>query len=122
MPNSIEKIPPIRDRIERYNDDNNKRDDSDDDETNYRHHHVMTPPEQDFSYLKQSTHGKRSVHYDNNQIDEYEDRPLRSMTTNESPPETMLRRRYIAHWGLPGLLKISIAIFDEYSPKRLKLN
>ena len=64
----------------------------------------MTPPEQDFSYLKRATQGKRSVHYDiepmNN--DHEEQRPLRIPREPEPPIESVLRRRYIAHWGLPG--------------------
>lgn len=105
MPISVEKIPPIRDEIERHED---KNDDyhyknSDDEDTNLRHHHAMTPPEQDFSYLKRSSHPKRSVHYDTTQIDEFESRPLRTNLENDPAFENVLRRRYIAHWGLPGM-------------------
>ena len=105
MPIPIEKIQVVEDEMERqhYGKDDHDGKDDDDDEHNNRHRHAMTPPEQDFSYLKNSANGKRSVHYDIEQLNHYEDRPLRTTNDNEPPLESVLRRRFIAHWGLPGL-------------------
>lgn len=56
--------------------------------------------EHEFSFLNQLAM-KRSVHYDIESIDDDYGQPLRSVEP-PSPMETVLRRRYIAHWGLPG--------------------
>lgn len=116
MPIPIEKIQVVEDEIERQHDD--ERDHHhhhhhhfhrpqlhSEDENDYRHGQAMTPPEQDFSYLKRSTQGKRSVHYDIEPMNQDEQRPLRIPREPESPLENVLRRRYIAHWGLPGLFE-----------------
>jgi uncharacterized membrane protein YukC len=97
MPIPIEKIQVIEDEIERQH---GAEVTSDDDENEMRHTTAMTPPDQDFSFLKNSAHTKRSVHYNIEQLDDHEQRPLRTVHENEN----VLRRRYIAHWGLPGSL------------------
>ena len=56
--------------------------------------------EHEFSFLNQPAL-KRSVRYDIESIEDEHDQPLRSVEP-PSPLETVLRRRYIAHWGLPG--------------------
>ena len=106
MPIPIEKIQVIEDEIERRHENKNghKNDDDDDDDDTYRRHHkhAMTPPEQDFSYLKHSSHAKRSVHYDDEQMNQHEHRPFRTTQDADQSLDNVLRRRYIAHWGLPG--------------------
>jgi hypothetical protein len=94
MPIPIEKIQVVEDEIERL-------DHEDDEHSNF--HRTITPPEQDFSYLNRPSHVKRSVHYDIEPIKNHEDQPLRSKSEAEqSSLDNVLRRRYIAHWGLPG--------------------
>jgi len=100
MPIPIEKIQVVEDEIERERDVKAKIDiDEDDDD---HHTTAMTPPDQDFSYLKNPPRSKRSVHYDIEQLDDHEHQPLRTILENEQPLDNVLRRRYIAHWGLPG--------------------
>ena len=75
------------------------KDRKDDDVEDYKIRH-MTPPSQDFSFLKNASQAKRTVHYDIDQMDNQERQPLRGIY--EQPLQHVLRRRYIAHWGLPG--------------------
>ena len=63
--------------------------------------------EQDFSFLNKLP-VRRSVHYDIESIDDEQDQSLRSMEP-PTPMETVLRRRYIAHWGLPGKTTLLMA-------------
>jgi hypothetical protein len=106
MPIPIEKIQVVEDEIEREYKAKNDTDDDDDDDyrPRIRHTTTITPPDQDFSFLKNSSHTKRSVHYDIEQMEHYEQEPLRIINETEQPGDNVLRRRYIAHWGLPGLL------------------
>lgn len=92
MPIPLDKIQVVEDQIERLNDHN---------------HIIIAPPEQDFSYLTKSLHNKRTVHYDIEPIHDDEDRPLKHFALHEQIPSLnqALRRRYIAHWGLPGKVK-----------------
>jgi hypothetical protein len=100
MPIPIDKIEVVEDEIERQY---RYKDGSDDDDYHEnRNNTAMTPPNQDFSYLQKSSHPKRSVHYDIEQCNSQEDRPLRTTHDNEQSLDNVLRRRYIAHWGLPG--------------------
>jgi hypothetical protein len=102
MPIPIEKIQVVEDEIER---DAKAKIDTDDDNDDYHENHhttEMSPPDQDFSYLKNPPRSKRSVHYDIEQLDDPEHQPLRKILENEQSLENGLRRRYIAHWGLPG--------------------
>ena len=104
MPIPIEKIQVVEDEIEREHDiqvDNIS--DDDDDRFANGHATAMTPPDQDFSFLRNS-HQKRSVHYGDESNDDQECRPFRTTHEIEQPQDNVLRRRYIAHWGLPGKL------------------
>lgn len=104
MPIPIDRIQAVEDEIERESEKKVKVDTDDEDSDNeVRYTTSMTPPDQDFSYLKKYPQPKRSVHYDIEQLDDHEHRPLRP-TTQENEPQldNVLRRRYIAHWGLPG--------------------
>jgi hypothetical protein len=95
MPIPLEKILVVEDEIERLNHD-------DKDKKIHRPTTTITRPEQDFSFLNKPQ-TKRSVHYDIEPIDNQEYQPLRQMGTTEQPSiDNVLRRRYIAHWGLPG--------------------
>jgi hypothetical protein len=88
MPIPIEKIQVVEDEILRLNDEEK-----------------ITSSEQDFSFLNQSSrrNNKRSVHYDIEPINNHEHQPLQTLSENEQPSiDNVLRRRYIAHWGLPG--------------------
>ena len=100
MPMLSEKIKAAADEIER---ERKKSDDDDDDDDVHHHGTAMTPPNQDFSFLRTPSHGKRSIHYDIESADRFEQRPLRTIPDNETSVDNVLRRRYIAHWGLPGL-------------------
>lgn len=92
MPIPLEKIQVVEDEKQRL-----KHDDHDDG------HVAITPPTQDFSFLNKPAQPKRSVHYHIEPIEDQEDRPLRSIHKPEQPSiDNVLRRRYIAHWGLPG--------------------
>jgi hypothetical protein len=104
MPIPIEKIQVVEDEIEREHGGTKFKidDEEEDDDYEIRHMTAMTPPDQDFSFLKNSRHAKRSVHYDTEQIDNHEHQPLRRSQETEQPLDNVLRRRYIAHWGLPG--------------------
>jgi hypothetical protein len=106
MPIPIEKIQAVEDEIEREYEAKAKID-TDDDDDDHHHHEIrhtteMTPPDQDFSYLKNHPLSKRSVHYGIEQLDDHENHPLRTTLENDQPLDNGLRRRYIAHWGLPG--------------------
>jgi hypothetical protein len=95
MPIPLEKIQVVEDEIQRLNNE---------DHVTKNLHTIINPPEQDFSFLNKPLNIKRSVHYDIEPINDYEDQPLQS---NSKIPQTptinnVLRRRYIAHWGLPG--------------------
>ena len=105
MPIPFERIKTVENEIEREakakKEDNNINHDHDDDD-HIRHTTAMTPPDQDFSFL---TNGKRSVHYDIEPANDLEYRPLRRIPeTDQTAAGNVLRRRYIAHWGLPGTL------------------
>lgn len=103
MPIPVDRIQAVEDEIERENEIKFKKDSDDDDSDNeHRHTTAMTPPNQDFSFLQKTSQPKRSVHYDIEHLDDYEHRPLRTIQENDSPKDNVLRRRYIAHWGLPG--------------------
>jgi hypothetical protein len=79
MPIPLEAIQVVEDEIQRLN--------------------HPTPSEQDFSFLNKSLPKKRSVHYDIELLDDYE----QETSKNQSPSnDQALRRRYIAHWSLPG--------------------
>lgn len=97
MPIPIEKIQAVENEIERDHESDDEHD-----HNQIRHTTAMTPPYQDFSFLKNQAQAKRSVHYDIEQMDRYETRPLRTTNENEQNFDNVLRRRYIAHWGLPG--------------------
>ncbi len=99
MPIPIEKIQAVENEIERERD---CHDENTDDGINTRYTTAMTLQNQDFSYLKHPSHAKRSVHYDIEQMDPHESQPLRTIYDSEPLRENVLRRRYIAHWGLPG--------------------
>lgn len=92
MPIPLDKIQVVEDQIERLHDHN---------------HITIAPPEQDFSYLTKSYHNRRTVHYDIEPIQDDEDRPLKTISPHLQAPsiDQALRRRYIAHWGLPGKTK-----------------
>lgn len=106
MPIPIERIKTVEDEITRgakakNEDEHNYHHDSDDD--GIRHTTTMTPPNQDFSYLTNSANNKRSVRYDIEPANDHECRPLRRIPETDQPSvDNVLRRRYIAHWGLPG--------------------
>jgi len=125
MPIPIEKIQVVEDEIERQHDDErdyhhrhhfNRPQLHSEDEYDYRHGQAMTPPEQDFSYLKRTTQGKRSVHYDIEPMNQDEEQPLRMLREPESPLETVLRRRFIAHWGLPEWLGDNHFLLQKHRP------
>ena len=87
MPIPLDKIQVVEDQIERLDD-----------------HRTIVPPEQGFSFLSRPLHNKRTVHYDIEPIHDDEDRPLKAISPIPPSPsiDHVLRRRYIAHWGLPG--------------------
>jgi hypothetical protein len=104
MPIPIEKIQVVEDEIEREHKAKDSDDDDDDDNHyNKRHTTTITPPDQDFSFLKNSSQAKRSVRYGIEQMDNHEHQPLQINHETEQA-DNGLRRRYIAHWGLPGSL------------------
>ncbi len=74
----------------------------DEDNENKNLRTIITPPEQDFSFLHKLSHIKRSVHYDIEPIHDHEHQPLRLSEIEQPSIDNVLRRRYIAHWGLPG--------------------
>ncbi|CAF1126180.1 unnamed protein product [Rotaria magnacalcarata] len=119
MPIPIEKIQVVEHEFQRQHDSD---DESDDDQNQRQHHYqirhttAMTPPEQDFSFLKNHGQAKRSVHYDIEQIDSYETRPLRIAHENEQQFDNVLRRRYIAHWGLPEWLGDNHFLLQKHRP------
>ncbi|CAF2405481.1 unnamed protein product [Rotaria sp. Silwood2] len=89
----LEKMQVIEDEIERLDHANN-------DSKNL--HTRITSSEQDFSFLNKSLNIKRSVHYDTESITNPEYQPFRLISEIEqSSMDYVLRRRYIAHWGLP---------------------
>lgn len=59
----------------------------------------ITPPEQDFSFLNPAQSTKRTVRYEVELIDcqQRQTPPTRQLSVDQ-----ILRRRYIAHWSLPG--------------------
>jgi hypothetical protein len=94
MPIPLEKIQVVENEIQRldHKDDKNKKLQT-----------TITSPEQDFSFLNKPLHIKRSVHYDIEPMNSHEHHPLRPICESEQPSvDNVLRRRYIAHWGLPG--------------------
>jgi hypothetical protein len=94
MPIPLEKIQVVEDKIEKFDDEDDK---------NENLHTTITPPEQDFSFLNKPKNIKRSVHYDIEPINHYACQPLKPISEIEQPSiDNVLRRRYIAHWGLPG--------------------
>ncbi len=94
MPIPLKKIQLVEDEIQRLEDEDNE---------NKNLRTIITPPEQDFSFLHKLSHIKRSVHYDIEPINDPEHQPLRPFSETEQPSiDNVLRRRYIAHWGLPG--------------------
>jgi hypothetical protein len=101
MPIPLEKIQVVEDEIQRLS--------HDEDYDIKDLHTTITPPEQDFSYLHKISNIKRTVHYDIEPIHDHEDQPLQSNSKISHIPtiNNNLRRRYIAHWGLPGNLRIS---------------
>ncbi len=111
MPIPIDKIEVIEDEIERQHenkrDKNDYYDDDDDDRFNNGYATAMTPPNQDFSFLR-NLNSKRSVHYGDESDNDQEGRPFRPTHEIEQPQDNVLRRRYIAHWGLPGKLYHSL--------------
>lgn len=108
MPVPIERIKSVEDEIVREakvkkEDAHIYHHDSDDDDDNIRHTTAMTPPDQDFSFLTHSANNRRTVHYDDQPANDHECRPLRKLPETDQPSvDNVLRRRYIAHWGLPG--------------------
>lgn len=99
MPIPLEKIQAVEDEIERL--------DYKDNDTKHPHTTTTTTTrtEQDFSFLNKPQI-KRSVHYDAELLDNHEYRPLRPICKTEQPSiDNVLRQRYIAHWGLPGITK-----------------
>jgi hypothetical protein len=106
MPIPIEQIQAVEDEIEREHKTKVKTDtDNEDDDHETSQTTAMTPPDQDFSFLKNPLQPKRSVHYDIEQVNNHEEsRPLRTIHETEQPLDNVIRRRYIAHWGLPGRL------------------
>ncbi len=95
MPIPIEKIRVVEDEIQRLDHE---------DEHQLNLQRTITPPEQDFSFLNKPSHVKRIVHYDIEPITTtHEHQPLRPVSKSEQPSiDNVLRRRHIAHWGLPG--------------------
>lgn len=82
---------------------NEKRRFDHEDHNNNSHHSTHIPQEQCFVFLNGSFHIRPSVHYDIGSIANYECQSLRSISQTEQPSiDNILRRRYIAHWGLPG--------------------
>jgi hypothetical protein len=58
--------------------------------------------EPNLSCLNKSS-SKRAVRYDIESIDDIDHiQPLRSYGIIDEPSQQILRRRFIAHWGLPG--------------------
>jgi len=94
MPIPLEKIQVVEDEIQRLEDEDYENKDL---------RTTITPPEQDFSFLHNLSHIKRSVHYNIEPMNNHENQPLRPTSETEQPSiDNVLRRRYIAHWGLPG--------------------
>jgi hypothetical protein len=93
MPIPLEKIQVVEDEIQRLDDEGHE---------NKNLRTTITLPEQDFSFLMNKS--KRTVHYDIEPISDPEDQPLQlnSKIPQTLPINNVLRRRYIAHWGLPG--------------------
>ncbi|CAF0761579.1 unnamed protein product [Rotaria sordida] len=113
MPIPIEKIQVVEDEIVRENESDNENDIN---HRDIRHTTAMTPPNQDFSFLKNPSQIKRSVHYDIEQLDKYECQPLRTLHENEQTLDNVLRRRYIAHWGLPEWLGDNHFLLQKHRP------
>jgi hypothetical protein len=107
MPIPIEQIEVIEDEIVREH----KAKDNE-----IQHTTVMKHPDQDFSFIRKLPQAKRSVCYDIEPIDRHEDRPLRTFPENEQSLDNVLRRRHVAHWGLPGL---SLFILSNYTNSKL---
>ncbi|CAF4923307.1 unnamed protein product [Rotaria sp. Silwood1] len=98
----------IEDEIERFNDENND---------NKNLHTRITSSEQDFSFLNISLQIKRSVHYDTDSITNHEYQPLRLISgIEQSSIDYVLRRRYIAHWGLPEWLGDNHFLLQKHRP------
>lgn len=109
MPIPLDRIKAVEDEMERERDAKAKNKDDDDHDHHhhqFRHTTAMTPPDQDFSFLTNPRRTKRAVHYDIEPSNDPEYRPLRTLDT-EQPLDNVLRRRYIAHWGLPGTFFIA---------------
>ncbi|CAF1160158.1 unnamed protein product [Adineta ricciae] len=112
MPMLSEKIKAAADEIERER----KKSDDDDDEDVHHHGTAMTPPNQDFSFLRTPSYEKRFNHYDIESTDRPEQRPLRTIPDNETSVDNVLRRRYIAHWGLPEWLGDNHFLLQKHRP------
>ncbi|UJR21252.1 hypothetical protein I4U23_024347 [Adineta vaga] len=107
MPIPIEKIQVVEDEMEKL-----KHEDH-----HHHHHMIIRPTTQDFSFLNKPTHVKRSVHYDIAPCDNDEDQPLGSISKTEPPSlDNVLRRRYIAHWGLPEWLGDNHFLLQKHRP------
>ncbi|CAF0753561.1 unnamed protein product [Adineta steineri] len=115
MPIPIERIQAVENEMERERHSKHKSD-NDDDDSNYRYTTAMTPPNQDFSFLKKPPQPKRSVHYDIEPIEDFENRPLKTRHDNEQQFDNVLRRRYIAHWGLPEWLGDNHFLLQKHRP------
>ncbi|CAF1357982.1 unnamed protein product [Rotaria magnacalcarata] len=109
MPIPLEKIQVVQDEIERFHDD---------EDNDYRNIRLkITTDEQDFSFLNKPTHTKRSVHYDIEPIFDLAYQPLRSTYEIEQASiNNVLRRRYIAHWGLPEWLGDNQFLLQKHRP------
>lgn len=122
MPIPIDRIQAVENEIEREHDTKAKketlsdREDDDDDDNHIHYPPAMTPPDQDFSFLNNRPPPKRSVHYDIEQIDEPENQPLRRTIEHEPSLDNVLRRRYIAHWGLPEWLGDNHFLLQKHRP------
>ncbi|CAF0873846.1 unnamed protein product [Adineta ricciae] len=109
MPIPLDKIQVVEDEMEKLQHDDR------------RHHDdqqmTITPPTQDFSFLNKPAQAKRTVHYDIGPIDSQEEQPLRSIPNAEQPSiDNILRRRYIAHWGLPEWLGDNHFLLQKHRP------
>lgn len=90
----VDKVQVIEDRIIRY----------DYEDHDYRNFPTASKPyEAHIPFLHKPSHITRSVHYDIELIPNHERERFRSVSEMEQPSiDNVLRRRYIAHWGLPG--------------------
>lgn len=90
MPIPLEVIQIVEDEIERLHE-----------------HGPITPPEQDFSFLNQNLLTKRTVHHGIESIDTQQ---------KQISVDKVLRRRYIAHWGLPEWLGDNYFLLKKHRP------